>query len=273
LGKLRLKNLNELLKMIVRLIFFILAISFAYPSNGQGSGSRPLGSDRKFEFGSRPPLAVFDPSALLLPESVKEISDQLAEVYQKEGIDIIVVVLSDVGNAPPEHVARSFAREWCSTSIHCVVLHVPGREDSPWIVPDGDFIRNLNPEQVRLAVERSQLRASAQSKDVDKVKAAATEAADMLRFWLAHAVKLSEANKLEDAERDSANAEDLRIFKTRIVFIGVAIGILVIAGTIWILALRKNRPRYFGLPTIRRRLGAPYAGGNHAVVDLGPPPF
>jgi hypothetical protein len=259
--------------MIARLTFFILTLSCLDFSNAQGSGQIPPGLDRKFEFGPRPALAVFDPSALLLPERVKEISDQLEAVYQKERIDVIVVVLSDVGNAPPEHVARLFAREWCSTSIHCVVLHVPGREDGPWIVPDGGLIERLNPEQVRLAVENGQRRAAAESKDVDKVKAAATEAVDLLRFWMANTTQLSGGFRLEEVKKVSSRTGNLRIWTMGFVFVFLTVGCLVAAGVMWILASWKHRPRYFGLPKVRPRLGAPYAGGNHAVVDLGPPPF
>ena len=37
------------------------------------------------------------------------------------------------------------------------------------------------------------------------------------------------------------------------------------------MVLRRRGPRYFPNPVWQCRLGAPHAGGNHAVTDLGSP--
>jgi hypothetical protein len=265
-------DLDEELMMIAKLLPLIFSIILAGFSRAQGPGDFDSGSGKASEYGPRPPLSVFDPAGILMPEWVKGISDRLAAIYQKEGVDVIVVVLADVGKAPPEHVARSFAKAWCKSPIHCVVLHVPGREDSPWIVPDGKLVDRLNPEQVSLAVENAQRRAASEPKDIDKVKAAATEAADMLRFWTASAINRSEMYELETAKIRAELEAESREWKTGVI-IGATAAILLVAGlALSFVNYRQRGPRYFPLPALTRRLGAPHAGGNQAVVNLGAPP-
>lgn len=224
-----------------------------------------------FEYGPRPPLFVFDPGGLLEPEAVKEISDPLATLFQQEGIDVIVVVLGDLGKAPPDHVARQFAGAWCKSAFHCVVLHVPGREGSPWLVPSGKLTEMINREQIDHALEGARRRASSEPKDSDKVRAAATEAADLLRYWTANAINHSE---MIQAETTRMRLElETKSRQSKIVLLAVAAAILPLVGGLWLLVtfLRNRGPAYFPQPLHQPRLGAPHAGGNHAVVDLGSP--
>lgn len=68
---------------------------------------------------------------------------------------------------------------------------------------------------------------------------------------------------------DSTQAREWRIAS----LIGVASVIPVVLGvTMLFLSMRKSGPRMFPSAKPPRRLGAPRAGGNHAVIDLGPPP-
>lgn len=257
--------------MIAKLIPIILALVFAGPLSAQVADGFAAGPSRGFEYGPRPPLSVFDPNGFLMPELVEEISAPLAEYYKKEGIDVIVVVLADLGNAPPEHVARTFAAAWCTSPIHCVVLHVPGREGSPWIVPNGKLVEYLIPDQVQKAINNGQRRAASEAKDADKVKAAATEAADMLRYWMANAINRSEMIQSESTKMRAELETHSRQWKITAMVAVVAV-ILLIAGIAFLVAsLRKRGPRYFPKPAATRRLGAPYSGGNHAVVELGSP--
>lgn len=258
--------------MIARLLPVILAVILAGPLSAQGSAEFHPALRQSFEYGPRPPLSVFDPGGYLNPELAKAISDPLEAYFKKEGIDVIVVVLPDLGKAPPEHVARSFATAWCTSPIHCVVLHVPGREGSPWIVPDGKLVEHLNPAQVQQAVADARRRAASEAKDPDKVKAAATEAADLLRYWMANALNRSEMIQVESARMRLELEAKSRQWKIT-AMVAVVSAVSVLAG-IWLLIvfLRRRGPRYFPTPAYQPRLGAPYSGGGRAVVDLGPPP-
>ncbi|MEY3896844.1 MAG: hypothetical protein RLZZ214_2364 [Verrucomicrobiota bacterium] len=258
--------------MIAKLIPVILALVLSGPSSAQGTGDFASGPRKVFEYGPRPPLSVFDPGGSMDPAQVKAISDPLAAFYQKEGIDVIVVVVPELGNAPPEHVARSFASAWCKSPLHCVVLHVPGREDGPWIVPNGRLVEHLNPDQVQQAVNAGRRRAASEAKDADKVRAAANEAADMLRYWMANALNRSEIIRTESG-RIRSELETRSRQRTMAAMLTAASVVPVIAGiSLIIVFLRRRGARYFPQPASRPRLGAPYAGGNHAVVELGAPP-
>jgi len=249
--------------MIARIIPVLLAFMLGGLALAQ--------SPDPFEHGSRPPLSVFDPGGLLDPKVVKEISDPLATIQKNEGIDILVIVLPDLANAPPEHVARRFAKAWCPTPIHCVVLHVPGRRDSPWIVPAGKLIEVLEPDQVRQAVEDGQRRAALETKEPDKVRAAATEAADMLRYWTNNVINRGEMMRTERTKMRVQLETKARLWRFA-ALLTAASAIPIIAGvSLLIFWFSRRGPRYFPNRAWQLRLGAPHAGGNHAVATIGPP--
>lgn len=228
-------------------------------------------SQEPFEYGSRPPLSVFDPGGFLDPTVLKDISDPLATIQKNEGIDILVIVLPDLENAPPEHVARRFAKAWCSSPIHCVVLHVPGRRDSPWIVPAGKLVDVLEPDQVRRSVEDGQRRASLETKEPEKVRAAATEAADMLRYWTNNVLNRSEMMQTERTKMRVQLENKARLWRLAALLTVASIIPLVAGISLLIFWFRRRGPRYFPNRAWQLRLGAPHAGGNHAVATVGPP--
>lgn len=225
-----------------------------------------------FEYGGRPPGSVFDPENFLDQATLTEISQPLSRIFHDEGVDIIVVILEDLEGAPPEHVAGRFADAWCRSPIHAVVLHVPGRHDSPWIVPDGDLIDSIKPEVVSRKVAEAVRNAAREPKEPDKVRAAANEAADMLRYWLRNAVNRSEYLQ---TERTKIRVElETKARRKQIVMLAAAASAIpVLLGvSLLFVAMRKQGPRRFPETQPPRRLGAPHAGGNHCVVTLGPLP-
>lgn len=225
-----------------------------------------------FEFGPRPPQSVFDPGGVLKPAELDAIAAPLKTVYQKQGVDVIVVVMQDVGKAPPEHVAGRFAEAWSPSDLRCVVLHVPGHEHSPWVVPSGRLVSYLNTEEVQKAVDDIRRHAASQPKDADKVRTAATEASDMLRFWLASTINHSEMIRTESTKMRLEQETKAR--QWRIAAMAGVASVIPLAGVISLLVSwsRRRGPGYFPNHAWQLRLGAPHAGGNHAVAELGPPP-
>lgn len=247
--------------MIPRSILVLLAILSFMPA---------LASE-DFEFGPRPSSAVFDPGQLLDSAEAKSISDSLATTYQKEGIDVIVVALEEIGVAPPEHVAKQFAAAWCKSPIHCVVLHVADSAETPWIVPAVKLVEKINPAAAKSAVGDAQGRVRAQTNDTDKIKAAATEASDMLRNW-----KGKTTTEPADIEAEVAQMKRDLETRSRRWKIGAMIAVatfiplvtLIVLGTH---LLDRRKPRHFHNHRYQRRLGAPYAGGNQVVADFNQP--
>jgi len=236
-----------------------------------GAGFSPAQPSRTdFEYGPRPAHSVFDPSGVLAPELVKKISDPLAELYQTQGIDIFVVILRDLKGAPPQHVARSFANAWCRSAIQCIVLHVPGQPDSPWIVPSGKITRVISPTGISLAVAGIQKRAALEKDQAEIVQIAANETTHMLRDWVNNVINVSEASRSQRVKAEAAQKAHSQLLKFGL-FLGVCLSILL-GGIIFSILkkIQKRRPCFFPTRDYPRRLGAPHAGGNHAVVKLGP---
>lgn len=250
--------------MIARLAIFLLGILSALCPAAEKM--------EDFEYGKRPPLSVFDPKGFLDPLVLKQISEPLAKVFKDEHIDIIVVILDDLGGAPPEHVARRFAAAWCDSPIHAVVLHVPGRDDSPWIVPAGKVVDTLKPEVLEEKINEAKRDASREPDEKSKVRVASTEAADMLRYWMYNAVNRSVYLQSAVAEIRAEHEKKAKQWRVAMLT-GIASVIPLLLGvSMLVVMLRKPGAKRFPSANPPRRLGAPHAGGNLAVADLGPPP-
>ncbi len=231
----------------------------------------PARAAADFDYGPRPSVPVFDPGKVLSPAEITEISAPLSAAYQRDKIDVMVVVLPELGGAPPEHVAKSFAEAWCESPLHCVVLHVPGRTDSPWLVPAGKLLEHLSPEEIQSATATAHRYTAAEEKDAGKLKVATSEAIVLVRYWLGnvlHQNQLIQAHQIE-----TQHAQETKIRNWKIAgFMALASAIALAAGSSFILLfLRRRGPAYFPEYESLQRLGAPHAGGNHATIQLDPP--
>ena len=226
-----------------------------------------------FEFGDRPPNSVFDPANALKPETVAMIGKELETIRGNEGVDILVVV-SDLKGAPPEHVANRFAEAWCSPLFHCVVLHSPGDPASPWILPGGKLLKRFAAEPVKRQIADACHRAALEPNNDRKVSAATTEASEMLRIWLGDNAYWAYQYQQSLREGQETLMRNERIRKLALpVSAAASVILLGIAALIhqW---HRRRRALRFPTPRWQRRLGAPYAGGNDSSVRLsqGAPP-
>ena len=224
-----------------------------------------------FEFGPRPANSIFDPLGVLDSAALGKITGPMQKLREKEGIDIVVVVLDDLKGAPPEHVAGRFAAAWSSSLIRAVILHVPGNPDGPWIVPGGELTDLLHPETIAKDTSRDKRLASYEPTEAGKVRVAVEEASDRLRYWKATHFNATEARKKAIAKIRLEHDDKSRQWRI-IVLTCVACAIPLLIG-IHMLYLMLRRPGSRRFPDVEppRRMGAPHAGGNHAVTRLGPP--
>ncbi len=224
-----------------------------------------------FKYGERPQNSIFDPTGVLTMEQQETISKPLGKILKNEGIDIVVVILPDIGEAPPEHVAKGFARKWAKTPVNSVVLHVPAKEGSPWIFPGNMMSNAIKPDFVRETVLAAQKRAAAEPTDFGKVRAASVEAADALRYWLGGALLRTEERINRRLEWQLARERRERLLKLSAALAAASLIPLGFAGVFVMLRIQAARPRHF--PPVRKitRLGAPYAGGSSICTKPSPP--
>jgi len=210
-----------------------------------------------FKYGERPKNSIFDPTGVLTPQEQDRISEPLRAILRNEGIDIIIVILPELGDAPPGHVVKGFAEKWATTTVNSVVLHVPGKEGSPWIFPGA-----VKPEVVNETIEAARKRASAEPTDFGKVRAASIEAADAIRYWLGGELLRTEDMVSRRLEWQIERERRERQLKVSAALGAAALFPLFFGAVFLVLRLKGRRPKSF--PSLRKtsRLGAPYAGGN-----------
>lgn len=228
--------------------------------------------EKDFEYGPRPANSIFDPHAVLDASTLGKITEPIERLRNKEGIDIVVVVLDDLKGAPPDHVAGRFAAAWCGSPIRAVVLDVPGNPDSPWILPSGEFTDLIQPESIARDTTRDKRLASYEPTESGKVRVAVEEACDRLRYWKAAHFNSTEARKKAIAQLRLEHDDRSRQWRI-ITLTCVACAIPLLVG-VYVLHLMLRKPGSRRFPDVLppRRMGAPHAGGNHAVTKIGPPP-
>lgn len=218
-----------------------------------------------FRFGERPKNSIFDPTGILTPKEQAELAEPLAKVRASEGIDVLVVILPQIHEVQPEHVAAGFAQKWATNKVNAVVLHVPGLDGSPWIFPGHVMNSILKLDALRESMASAEKRSAAEPTDFGKVRAASTEASDALRFWMGGAVIRSEEQINQRLAVQLAYESRQRLIKLAAVMGAAALIPLVVGVVIIIVQIRNSRPKLFPTTRIQPRLGAPYSGGNNAV--------
>lgn len=219
--------------------------------------------------GPRPAVHVYDPTDVLTEEVERQIGEPLVRIREKELIDIVVLVLPDFGEAPPEHVARTFANAWCDPAANCIVLHVPEREGSPWIFPGGRVAQEVPQSVSGPTIEAARSRAARETGTEETVRAAATEAADLLRMWVgsnAHVEEIVAAHqqRAQKAYKEAELRKRIRV----IAAVGIGLPVFLVLVSL-LISGRRRRLRKFPRLHWQRRLGAPYSGGNHITHRLG----
>jgi len=134
-----------------------------------------------FEPGPRPAAAVVDHAGVLNDAARAEISLPLERI--RNDVEVIAVVLTHLDAATPDDAAARMSATWCDAPLHALVLHIPGRDGSPWIVAGGDMIHALNPDEVRDELAAARRDAFREPDDASVVRTAASATADLLRYW------------------------------------------------------------------------------------------
>ena len=215
-----------------------------------------------FKYGDRPKNSIFDPTGVLTLTEQDRISEPLLTILKNEGIDIIIVILPEIGDAPPEYVVKGYAAKWATTTVNSVVLHVPGKEGSPWIFPGMFMTGVIKPEAVRETIVAAEKRAAAEPTDFGKVRAASIEAADAIRYWMGGALLRTEDTINRRLEWQLARERRERLLKLSAALAAAALIPLVFGAVFLTIRIRGRGARRF--PQLQKiaRLGAPYAGGN-----------
>ncbi|MFK7851954.1 MAG: hypothetical protein AB8D78_13345 [Akkermansiaceae bacterium] len=184
---------------------------------------------------------------------------------ENEQIDLLIIIHPEIGDAPPEFIAKNFAEIWIESKIHAVVFHVPGNPESPWIVPSESSDSFAGSKRLKELLSEGEKRAAAEPDDFRKVRAASVEAADLMRFIIGEAVLNIENTNERKSERQLEFQSRARLLRLSAILGAVAFFVLAVGGIFLFFSSCKRRKKVF--PEIRKvpRFGAPYTGGNYSV--------
>lgn len=224
---------------------------------------------RGFENGERPASSLYDPERSLSSDLADRLIQELEKANKRDHADVMVILVPTVGELPPEHVARRFSEAWGNRLLNAVILDVAGRNDGPWIYVGGEIAYNDRYGYIPQKIGEA-LRLARQEPDRESCLRSATgQTSDLLRFLRGRAQSQGQAY-LTERIKARLEAEERARTKKIVTYAAIASVVPFLSLTVLVaLFFLRRRPRYFPPVLWSKRLGAPHAGGNDAVVDLG----
>ena len=215
----------------------------------------------------RPPSHVFDPAKWLSPAEEDSIENELARELKDHDIDIYIVTRAKQPVQGAKTYARTLGETWSRAPVWCVIFYVPGD-------PSGFHVQaaglGLDPARVNRAVAEASRRARREMTEKDRVMAAWSECAEVLRF-MHNARDLSVDSLVE--KQNELRGEWLSKEKwKRIIIVGVmglTVILVVVAYYVFTSRQKKKCPSVYEFPDTawRRRYQAPFSGGGGVVAN------
>lgn len=215
----------------------------------------------------RPATHIYDAAKWLSAEEEDRLESQLALQYRENKIDMYLVTQPKHPVQGASTYARTLGEAWSRAPVWCVIFYVPGD-------PSGFHVQaagvGLDPARVNRAIAEASKRARREITEKDRIMAAWSECAEVLRF-MDNARDRSRDAFLD--KREEVVNEVLAKEKRKKIIMVVAAGAFcaMIAGaTFFFTRKRKKRcPAVFEFPETswRTRYQAPYSGGSGLVAS------
>ena len=215
----------------------------------------------------RPPSHVFDPAKWLSPVEEDQIQSELARQLKDHEIDSYIVTRAKQPVQGAKTYARTLGETWSRAPVWCVIFYVPGD-------PAGFHVQaaglGLDPARVNRAVAEASKRARREMTEKDRVMAAWSECAEVLRFM--HGARDLSVEALVDKQNERREEWISNEKWKRIIMVGL-IGLVIILAALayYIFAGKRKKkcPPVYQFPDTawRRRYQAPFSGGGGVVAS------
>ena len=215
----------------------------------------------------RPPSHVFDPAKWLSPDEEDSIQDELARELRDHEIDIYIVTRAKQPVQGAKTYARTLGETWSRAPVWCVIFYVPGD-------PSGFHVQaaglGLDPARVNRAVAEASKRARREMTEKDRVMAAWSECAEVLRFM--HGARDLSVDALVDRQNELRGEWISKEKWKRIIMVGLVGFVILLAAVLYYVLTgrqKKKCPAVYHFPDTawRRRYQAPFSGGGGVVAN------
>lgn len=215
----------------------------------------------------RPSTHIFDSAKWLNANEEDRLEIELARQYDDYQIDIYIVTQPRHPVQGASTYARTLGEAWTRAPVWCVIFYVPG-DPSGFHAQAGGV--GLDPARVNRAIAEASKRAKREMTEKDRIMAAWSECAEVLRFMYNARDRNREA--YIDQRKEAKNEAISRQKRKKIIMvIGAGAFFAMFAGaTYFFTRKRKKRcPAVFEFPETswRKRYQAPYSGGSGLVAS------
>ncbi len=215
----------------------------------------------------RPPSHIFDPAKWLSPDEEDRIQNELARELRDHEIDIYIVTRAKQPIQGAKTYARTLGETWSRAPVWCVIFYVPGD-------PSGFHVQaaglGLDPVRVNRAVAEATKRARREMNEKDRVMAAWSECAEVLRFM--HNARDLSVDAVVEKQNERRGEWISKEKWKRIIIVGLS-GLIIIAAALAYYLFtgrqKKKCPAIYHFPDTawRRRYQAPFSGGGGVVAN------
>lgn len=220
----------------------------------------------------RPEGQIHDPGNWLPRLDAEVLEQRLGALRKADKIDITIAVLPSQPPVPPEVFARQLLGRWGEGDGQTLILHVAGDPEGPWLASGGRMVRLAGEVPTKEAMVEAKMRIEAVSGEREQILAAVEEMEDLLRF-LSYRGRYYEERLRAVQASYQLNEMQGRLNRRIFLLAAVVGGVLLLLGAALVSVYwsRNRAPLWFPVTSWRLRFGAPYAGGNDAVMRLGGP--
>lgn len=215
----------------------------------------------------RPSTHIFDSAKWLNANEEDRLEIELARQYDDYQIDIYIVTQPRHPVQGASTYARTLGEAWSRAPVWCVIFYVPG-DPSGFHVQAGGV--GLDPARVNRAIAEASKRAKREMTEKDRIMAAWSECAEVLRFMDNARDRSRDAflDKREEVINEALSKEKRK--KIIMVIAAGAFCAMIAGATFFFTRTRKKRcPAVFEFPETswRKRYQAPYSGGSGLVAS------
>lgn len=218
---------------------------------------------------ARPTGQVSDSSGWLPPADAVALDQRLRRLRQEDKIDIIVVVLPTAPSVRPDVYASQMLSRWGEGDTQTLILHVVGDPKGPYMVAAGRTVRLAGELVTREAIVEARRHVEAGGSERERLFLAVNEMVDLLHF-LSYRGRYHE-ERLRSVTVSHQLSETKRKLNQRVLIISAvaSLALLLLGAAMGVFYwMRFRAPHWFPATSWRLRFGAPYAGGNDAVLRL-----
>jgi hypothetical protein len=234
----------------------------------------PLRGERMLEkLPPRPLSGVSDVSNWLTKMEKKSWKSRIDALLAESDIEMIIMIvpMANANDIPVDVLLQRIAQNWVTKSCCGIIVHTPGRADSPRVLMTGSAIQAAEntPAEIREMIIKIEQFSQLESTDDKRLNAAFEALKEQLLPFRENLTQLEAMTDEQKINAYSINTSIVLKRKMKLIAIGFGVPLVLAALGYGFYRWRKyHQPVTFLSTSPRKRFCSPYAGGGGSSLSF-----